>query len=73
MTTRRKTKYIHEGVYVAELEVDVIDDDTSWSPYLSVADATRLDRARAALRRGDLEAALAIGKVYRLQPVAATQ
>lgn len=73
MTTRRKTKYIHEGVYVAEVEVDVVEDDTSWSPYLPVADASRLDRARAALRSGDLKAASAIGKVYRLQPVAATQ
>lgn len=73
MKTRRKTKYIHEGPYVAEVEVEVIDDDTSWSPYLSVADAKRLDRAREALRIGDLEAASAVGKVYRLQPIAASR
>lgn len=72
MSTKRKVKYIHEGAYVAEIEVDVIDDKTSWSPYLSVEDAVRLDQAREALRSGDLNAAAALGKVYRLQPVPAT-
>lgn len=73
MTHRRKTKYIHEGRFVAEVEVEVIEDDSSWSPYLSVVDATRLDQVREALRRGDLKAAASIGRVYRLEPVAATQ
>ena len=72
MSTKRKVKYIHEGAYVAEVEVDVIEDDSSWSPYLSVADAVRLDKAREALRSGDLNAAAAFGKVYRLQPVPVT-
>jgi hypothetical protein len=72
MSTRRKIKYVHEGTYVAEVEVDVIEDETSWSPYLSVADAMRLDKAREALRRGDLNAAAALGKVYRLQPLRVT-
>ena len=71
MTTKRKIKYIHEGTYVAEVEVDVIEDDASWSPYLSVTDAMRLDSARQALRSGDLDAAAALGKVYRLQPISA--
>jgi hypothetical protein len=43
VTLRRKTKYIHEGQFVAEVEVEVIEDESSWSPYLSVTDATRLD------------------------------
>jgi len=73
VTLRRKTKYIHEGQFVAEVEVEVIEDDSSWSPYLSVADATRLDQVRAALRSGDLKAAACLGRVYRLEPVAATQ
>ena len=72
MTHRRKTKYIHEGQFVAEVEVEVIEDDSSWSPYLSVADATRLDQVREALRRGNLKAAASIGRVYRLEPVEAT-
>jgi hypothetical protein len=73
VTRRRKTKYIHEGQFVAEVEVEVIEDDTSWSPYLSVADAARLDQVRAALRSGDLKAAASLGRVYRLEPVAETQ
>src|SRR4051794_15796343 len=55
MTHRRKTKYIHEGRYVAEIDVEIVEDDTSWSPYLSVQDAQRLDSIRAALRRGDIQ------------------
>ena len=73
MTLRRKTKYVHEGQFVAEVEVEVIEDDSSWSPYLSVTDATRLDRVREALRSGDFKTAASIGRVYRLEPVAATQ
>jgi hypothetical protein len=72
VSTKRKFKYIHEGAYVAEVEVDVIEDGTSWSPYLSIADAVRLDKAREALRSGDLTAAAALGRVYRLQPVSVT-
>ncbi len=72
MTQRRKTKYIHEGHFVAEVEVEVIEDDSSWSPYLSVADAARLDKVRDALRRGDLKAAASLGRVYRLEPVTPT-
>ena len=70
MRSKRKTKYIHEGRYVAEVDVEVIEDETSWSPYLSVADAKRLDQVRAALRRSDVYAAAVEGRVYTLEPVA---
>ncbi|MGH8554074.1 MAG: hypothetical protein USCGTAYLOR_02977 [Chromatiales bacterium USCg_Taylor] len=73
MTHRCKTKYVHEGRYVAEVDVEVIEDDTSWSPYLSVTDAYRLDSVRDALRRGDIKTAAALSRVYTLQPVAASQ
>jgi hypothetical protein len=73
VTSRRKTKYIHEGQFVAEVEVEVIEDDTSWSPYLSVADALRLDKAREALRKGDIKTAASLGQVYRLEPLEATR
>lgn len=36
---RRKTKYVHEGRYVAEVSVEVIEDENGWAPYLSVEDA----------------------------------
>jgi len=70
MKQRKKIKYVHEGRYVAEVEVELLDDDTGWSPYLSVDDAYKLDDVRDAIRRGDLESAAKYGKIYELRPVA---
>ncbi len=64
-------KLVHEGQYVAEVEVEVIDTDLAWSPYLSLEDAYKLDDVRSALRRGDLKAASALARVYSLTPVVA--
>ena len=69
MKQRKKTKYVHEGRYVAEVEVELLEDDTGWSPYLSVEDAYRLDDVRAAIRQGDLESAAKYGQIYELRPV----
>lgn len=70
MKTRRQTKFIHEGGFVAEIEVELIESEDSWAPYLSVEDANRLDEAREALRRGDIEAAARFGRVYELRLLA---
>ena len=70
MNQRRTSKYLHEGQYVAEVEVELVEDDTGWSPYLSVADAYKLDDVRDALRRGDLASAAKYGRIYELRPVA---
>ncbi len=70
MKQRKKTKYVHEGHYVAEVEVEFVEDDTGWSPYLSIADAYKLDDVRDALRRDDLESAAKYGRIYELRPVA---
>ena len=70
MTRRSHVKFIHEGQYVAEIKVDLIVSDDSWSPFLSLEDAYKLDDARAALRRGDIEAASHFGKIYTLKPLA---
>ena len=70
MNERKKSKYIHEGQYVAEVEVDLLEDDTAWSPYLSIEDAHKLDDVRDALRQGDLESAAKYGRIYELRPVA---
>lgn len=67
---RKKSKYIHEGRYVAEVEVELLETDTEWSPYLSVEDALRLDDAREAMRHGDFESASKYGRIYELRPVA---
>jgi hypothetical protein len=65
----RKTKFIHEGRYAAEVPVELIEDDSSWSPYLSIEDATKLDTVRNALRDGDVAAAAKYGRVFELVPV----
>ena len=69
--TRRRTKLIHEGEYPAEVIVELIEDETGWSPYLSVEDATKLDLVRKALRGNDLTEAAKHGRVFRLMPVSA--
>ncbi|QIT55841.1 hypothetical protein HC341_11845 [Aquisalimonas sp. 2447] len=70
MTHRLKTKYVHEGAYVAEVSVEVILDDTEWSPYLTPEGAFKLDDVRDALRRGDLATAARYGRIYEMRPVA---
>lgn len=71
MSHRKRTKYIHEAKYVAEVDVQLLDDETEWSPYLSVEGAYGLDEVRSALRRGDIAAASTRARIYRLEPVAA--
>jgi len=70
MTTRRK-KYIHEGPYVAEVEVDLIESETGWGPYISVDDATKLDDIREALRAGNLQRASRLARIFTLTPLSA--
>ena len=71
MKARRTTKLVHEGRYAAEVEIDLLEEDHEWAPYISMADAKKLDEVRLALRRGDLKAAAALALVYELKPVAA--
>jgi hypothetical protein len=54
MRTKSKTKLVHEGDFVAEVPVELIETKDGWSPYLSVEDARKLDEVREALRRRDL-------------------
>lgn len=69
MVVKKKTKYIHAGRYVAEVEVDLIESEDEWAPYLSVEDATRLDDAREALQKEDMESASRYGRIYKLEPI----
>lgn len=71
MTTKKYTKLIHEGQYVAEVEVELIVTNTEWAPYLSLQDAYKLDDVRQALRKGDLTIATKLARVFALVPVAA--
>ena len=70
--SRRHTKFVHEGEYAAEVEVELIEEEDEWSPYLSLWEAEKLDAVREALRRGDVREASKVGRVYRLTPVSAS-
>jgi hypothetical protein len=70
MKKKHHTKLIHEGQYVAKVDIELIDTDEGWSPYLSFDDALKLDDVRDALRRGDVKAAAQLADVYTLTPVA---
>jgi hypothetical protein len=71
MKARKTTKLVHEGRYAAEVELELLEDEHEWAPYLSMADAKKLDEVRLALRRGDLSAAARLARIYELKPVAA--
>jgi len=70
---RHRVKYVHEGKYLAEVDVELLDDETEWSPYLSVEDANKLDDVRDALKRGDIAAAAKLARVFELRPVATSR
>ena len=72
MKSRKTTKLIHEGKYAAEVPVELIEDETGWSPYLSVEDATKLDTVRKALKQGDVATAAKHARVFELLPVSAS-
>ena len=67
--TRKTVELIHEGRYAAQVSVELIEDETGWSPYLSVEDAKKLDAVRLALRRGEIAEAAKHGRVFELKPI----
>lgn len=68
---RKSTKLIHEGKYAAEVTIDLLYSDESWSPTMSADDARKLDTVRLALRAGNIAEAAKYGRVFELTPVAA--
>ena len=70
MKKRQRTKLVYEGQYVAEVDVELIDMNKGWSPYLSLDDAYKLDDIRNALRRGDVKSAARLARIFTLTPIA---
>ena len=70
MKKRKHTKLVHEGKYVAEVDIELIDTPEGWSPYLTLEDAYKLDDVREALRKGNLDIASRLARIYKLTPVA---
>ena len=48
MSKRKRTKLVHEGNCVAEVDVALLEEPGEWSPYLSLEAAYRIDDVRAA-------------------------
>ncbi|MGB9498340.1 MAG: hypothetical protein ACKVE4_01020 [Dissulfuribacterales bacterium] len=70
MKKRKRTKLVHVGQYVAEVDVELIDMNKGWSPYLSLDDAYKLDDIRDALQQGDVKSAARLARVFTLTPIA---
>jgi hypothetical protein len=69
MRTRPSKETIREGRYYIEVPVELLEDETAWSPYLTPADVQKLENVRLALRRGDIAEASKHGRVFELTPV----
>lgn len=64
------SRLVREGDLVAEVEVNLVEAEGGWAPYLSLDDAYKLDDVRDALRAGDVTRASQLAtRVYRLTPV----
>lgn len=73
MSAKLAKRLVREGDIVAEVGVQLLEDQTGWAPYLSLQDANKLDDVREALRRGDLKRASQLAdRVYRLTPLSLT-
>ena len=71
MNKRHHTKLVREGAYAAEVEIELIEADGGWAPYLSFDDARKLDEVREALRRSDVRAAARLAGVFSFTPLSA--
>jgi hypothetical protein len=70
MSRRSTKKLVREGEFVAEVDVELLETEGGWTPYLSLEDAYKLDGVREALRAGDVGRASQLAdRVYRLTPV----
>ena len=73
MSTTESKRLVREGDFVAEVDVELLEEPGGWAPYLSLQDANKLDAVREALRSGDLQRASKLAaQVYRLTPLSLT-
>ena len=69
MSKRTRTKLVREGNYVAEIDVELLEEPGEWSPYLSLEAVYRIDDVREALCRGDVKTAAKYARVFSLTPI----
>ncbi len=70
MQVKKHKRLIHEGNYVAEVDVEYNYTKNGWSPFLSLDDANKLDDVRDALLKGDIKSAAKLARIFILTPVA---
>lgn len=70
MIKRQHTKIVREGEYMAEVDIELMDTEEGWSPYLSLEDAKKLDEVREFLRQGDIKTAAKQARIFVLRPIA---
>ena len=63
-------KRFRHGNLMAEVEVQLIPDDSAWGPYLSLEDMRKLERVNKALKAGDIETASRDAKVFEVMALA---
>ncbi|MYD85572.1 MAG: hypothetical protein F4018_03880 [Acidobacteria bacterium] len=63
-------KFVRDGTFAADVNIEIVEEEGGWAPYLSLEDAYKLDDVRDALCAGDVERASRLAaRVYRLTPV----
>ena len=67
MSVRSIMKFVRGGAFAAEVNVEILEEERSWAPYLSLEDAYKLDDVRDALRAGDIDRASRLAE--RVVPV----
>ena len=69
MRKKHSVELIREGRFLAEVPVELLEDETDWSPYFAPQEIEKLDAVRLALRAEDVAAASRYAKVFELVPV----
>ena len=68
--SRKSKNILHEANYVAQVEIELIDSSTGWSPSMSLDTAYILDDIRLALRQGDIQTAAKYATVFEIKKIA---
>ena len=68
MRKKHSVELIREGRFLAEVPVELLEDETDWSPYFAPREIEKLDAVRLALRAEDVAAASRHAKVFELVP-----
>ena len=70
MSARSTSRLVRGGEFAAEVDVELVEADGGWTPYLRLEDAYKLADIRDALCAGDIARATRIAdRVYRLTPL----